>query len=72
MSCLAISIYISEVVPPKGNGLLNTWDNLNQQIITFSFPIIVNMNASFVVFGLIGIACFPILWRFVWKLKTKH
>jgi len=72
---LVISIYISEVVPPKGNSILNTWDNFHQQIITFLFPVIVNtpekMNMAFIGFGLVGVLSFPVLWFFIKETRNK-
>jgi len=72
---VALSIYISELVPPKGNSILNTYDNLNQQIITFSFPMLVNtpeeMSTAFIGFGVVGLICFPLLYIFVKETKNK-
>jgi len=72
---MVVSVYIAEVVPPKGNSILNTWDNFHQQIITFLFPVIVNtsakMNSAFIGFGLVGMLSFPVLWYFVKETKNK-
>jgi len=72
---MVVAVYISEVVPPKGNSILNTWDNFNQQIITFLFPVIVNtpvkMNTAFIGFGLVGMLSLPVLWFFVKETKNK-
>jgi MFS family permease len=72
---MVVAVYIAEVVPPKGNSILNTWDNFNQQIITFLFPVVVNtpakMNTAFIGFGLVGMLSLPVLWFFVKETKNK-
>jgi MFS family permease len=70
-----LSLYTAELVPPKGISIINTWDNFNQLIITFLFPIVVNssgrMASAFVVFGLVSIVSFPIKCYFVKETKNK-
>jgi len=73
---MVVAVYIAEVVPPKRNSILNTWDHFHQQIVTFLFPVIVNtptkiMNSGFIGFGLVGMLSFPVLWYFVKETKNK-
>ena len=72
---MVMSVYISEVLPAKGIGIIIVSDNFNQVLMNLLFPVLVNtparINWSFMVFALVGLISLPILLMFYRETKGK-